>query len=50
MLYSALQKNFDRDLSRFEFSFEENLWRISAENQTFPARNIEECVRFLREI
>lgn len=48
MLYSALQKNFERDLSATEIRYSANGWNVTAGTQTATCKNVEEVLRALQ--
>ncbi|ASK29072.1 ABC transporter [Chryseobacterium sp. T16E-39] len=50
MLYSLLQKNFQKDLSAFLFEFQNNIWLISHRNIKQQCESFEEIIDFIRNI
>ena len=48
MLYSFLQKNYRKNLSDFEFRFEDNLWRIKKDDICHEFRQFSEIGQFLQ--
>ncbi|MDF2550797.1 MAG: transporter ATP-binding protein [Chryseobacterium sp.] len=47
MLYSLLQKNFQKNLSSFDFSFNESIWEISYDNKLYKCESFEEIVKLI---
>lgn len=45
MLYSALQKNFKRDLSSFKIIHQNQIWEISQGNSTVTCQSVEEILK-----
>ncbi|WP_294292105.1 ABC transporter ATP-binding protein [uncultured Chryseobacterium sp.] len=50
MLYSLLQKNFQKDLSSFHFEFQRNSWLITVGSSTEQCESFEEIIRFVKTI
>lgn len=50
MLYSLLQKNFQKDLSSFQFEFQDHFWVISHHNSKQQCESFEEIVNFIKNI
>ncbi|MCU7616497.1 ABC transporter ATP-binding protein [Chryseobacterium sp. PBS4-4] len=50
MLYSLLQKNFQKDLSSFNFSFNESIWEISHCNKMYKCESFEEIVILISKL
>ncbi len=50
MLYSLLQKNFQKDLSALHFEFQDNFWIISDKSSKYQCESFEEIVNFLKTI
>ncbi|MDV7695805.1 ABC transporter ATP-binding protein [Chryseobacterium soli] len=50
MLYSLLQKNFQKDLSSFHFEFQNPFWTISKESTKHQCESFEDIVDFIRNI
>ncbi|MBB4805423.1 iron complex transport system ATP-binding protein [Chryseobacterium defluvii] len=50
MLYSLLQKNFQKDLSSLRFEFHNNFWTISEGNLEHQCKSFEEIVKLIRNI
>ena len=48
MLYSALQKNFKRDLSGFKIEFQGVFWEIFYQNNRFSCQSIDEILLSIR--
>jgi iron complex transport system ATP-binding protein len=48
MLYSALQKNFKRDLSGFKIEFQGAFWEIFYQNNRFSCQSIDEILLSIR--
>ncbi|HCO20419.1 MAG TPA: ABC transporter ATP-binding protein, partial [Flavobacteriaceae bacterium] len=48
MLYSALQKNFKRDLSGFKIEFQGSFWEIFYQNNRFSCQSIDEILLSIR--
>ncbi|KUJ52980.1 ABC transporter ATP-binding protein [Chryseobacterium sp. JAH] len=47
MLYSLLQKNFQKDLSAFTFDFNDSIWEISYENKCYKCESFEEILKLI---
>ncbi|MCY0968454.1 ABC transporter ATP-binding protein [Chryseobacterium wangxinyae] len=47
MLYSLLQKNFQKDLSSFNFRLNESIWEISYHNNLYKCESFEEIVKLI---
>lgn len=50
MLYSLLQKNFQKDLSSFDFSFNQSIWEISHDNKLYKCESFEEIVKLISKL
>ncbi|CAD7815470.1 putative siderophore transport system ATP-binding protein YusV [Chryseobacterium aquaeductus] len=50
MLYSLLQKNFQKDLSLLHFKFQGSFWEILYKNQTYKCESFEEIVLFVKRL
>ncbi|MFL9832717.1 ABC transporter ATP-binding protein [Chryseobacterium terrae] len=50
MLYSLLQKNFQKDLSSFNFQYNNAVWEISYKQNTFKCESFEEIVDFVLKL
>jgi len=50
MLYSLLQKNFQKDLSNLNFEFQNNFWLISNNSSRHQCESFEEIVNFVKTI
>ncbi|KIC63097.1 ABC transporter ATP-binding protein [Chryseobacterium taiwanense] len=50
MLYSLLQKNFQKDLSALNFEFQNNFWLISDNSSKHQCESFEEIVNFVKTI
>lgn len=50
MLYSLLQKNFQKDLSGFSFEFHNDFWVISDNNLKHECESFEEIINFIKNI
>lgn len=50
MLYSLLQKNFEKDLSSFNFDYENEIWEIRNNNFNHQCESFEEIVDFIKNI
>lgn len=50
MLYSLLQKNFQKDLSSLNFEFQNNFWVISNDSFKQQCESFEEIVNFVKTI
>lgn len=50
MLYSLLQKNFQKDLSALHFEFQDNFWLISGNSPNQQCESFEEIVNFVKTI
>lgn len=50
MLYSLLQKNFQKDLSTLHFEFENNFWLISTDSSKYQCESFEEIVNLVKTI
>ncbi|MBT2619663.1 ABC transporter ATP-binding protein [Chryseobacterium sp. ISL-6] len=50
MLYSLLQKNFQKDLSSFQFDFQDNFWVISHHNTKQQCESFEEIIDYIKNI
>lgn len=47
LLFSFLQKNFEKDLSKFQFIFKESFWHVSINNFQSKLFSFEEILQFL---
>lgn len=50
MLYSLLQKNFQKDLSSLHFEFQNNFWLISHHNAKQQCESFEEIITYVKNI
>ncbi|MBK1896438.1 ABC transporter ATP-binding protein [Chryseobacterium paridis] len=50
MLYSLLQKNFQKDLSSFQFEFQNSFWLISHHNSKQQCESFEEIINYITNI
>ncbi|WP_261512092.1 ABC transporter ATP-binding protein [Chryseobacterium paludis] len=50
MLYSLLQKNFQKDLSSFQFDFQDSFWVISHHNTKQQCESFEEIINYIKNI
>ncbi len=50
MLYSLLQKNFQKDLSALQFEFRNNIWMIRIDSATQQCESFEEIIKFVKTI
>ncbi|MEY8760043.1 ABC transporter ATP-binding protein [Chryseobacterium tongliaoense] len=50
MLYSLLQKNFQKDFSSFNFEFENSFWVISYQGYKYQCESFEEIVNSIKNI
>lgn len=50
MLYSLLQKNFQKDLSLFHFQYKDSFWEISSKNETHKCESFEEIIKFISKL
>ncbi|MBW7674463.1 ABC transporter ATP-binding protein [Chryseobacterium chendengshani] len=50
MLYSLLQKNFQKDLSHLNFDFQNRFWMISYNNSEQQCESFEEIVKFIKKL
>lgn len=50
MLYSLLQKNFQKDFSSFNFEFQDSFWVISYEDSKYRCESFEEIVNSIKNI
>lgn len=50
MLYSLLQKNFQKDLSSFQFEFRDEFWEIANQNSKQQCESFEEIINFVKNI
>jgi iron complex transport system ATP-binding protein len=50
MLYSLLQKNFQKNLSSFDFSFNQSIWEISYDNKLHKCESFEEIVKLISKL
>lgn len=48
MLYSALQKNFQTDLSEIKISFQNRIWEISISNSTVSCHSVQEIIKTIK--
>lgn len=48
MLYSALQKNFKKDLSAFKINFRDTFWEINHQNKSIHCQSIEDLLKSIR--
>lgn len=50
MLYSLLQKNFQKDLSSFNFNYNESVWEISFDSKQYQCESFEEIVKLISKL
>lgn len=50
MLYSLLQKNFQRDLSSFDFALNDSNWEIFHEQKLYKCESFEEIVKLISKL
>jgi iron complex transport system ATP-binding protein len=50
MLYSLLQKNFQKDLSLFQFKYNNTFWEISYKNEMHKCESFEEIVNLISKL
>ncbi len=50
MLYSLLQKNFQKNLSALNFEFNDNFWLISDDSSSYQCESFEEIVNLVKTI
>ncbi|AZB29219.1 ABC transporter ATP-binding protein [Chryseobacterium balustinum] len=50
MLYSLLQKNFQKDLSLFQFKYNNTFWEISYKNEIHKCESFEEIVNLISKL
>ncbi len=50
MLYSLLQKNFQKDLSSLYFNFQHNSWLITVDSTMQQCESFEEIIKFVKTI
>lgn len=50
MLYSLLQKNFQRDFSALTFNFKDNSWYISYKEQIYQCESFEEIINLVKNL
>jgi iron complex transport system ATP-binding protein len=50
MLYSLLQKNFQKDLSSFNFNYNESVWEISFDNKQYQCESFEDIVKLISKL
>ncbi|WP_419867811.1 ABC transporter ATP-binding protein [Chryseobacterium sp. CT-SW4] len=50
MLYSLLQKNFQKDLSSLHFEFHNEFWLISGTNEAYKYESFEEILNFIQNL
>lgn len=50
MLYSLLQKNIQKDLSSFNFEFQNNFWVISNDSSNYQCESFEEIIKFVKSL
>ncbi|REC56456.1 ABC transporter ATP-binding protein, partial [Chryseobacterium piscium] len=50
MLYSLLQKNFQKNLSLFQFKYNNTFWEISYKNEMHKCESFEEIVNLISKI
>ncbi len=50
LLYSALQKNFKKDLSQFNFTHRDTFWEISTDDYQEKLYSFEEIITFLKNL
>lgn len=50
MLYSLLQKNFQKDLSLFQFKYNNTFWEISYKNEMHKCESFEEIINLISKL
>jgi len=50
MLYSLLQKNFQKDLSLFQFKYNNTFWEISYKNEKHKCESFEEIINLISKL
>ena len=50
MLYSLLQKNFQKDLSFLDFKYCESFWAVSYNSENHQCESFEEIIKFIKNI
>lgn len=50
MLYSLLQKNFQKDLSFLDFKYHDNFWSIFYNSESHQCESFEEIVKFIKNL
>jgi iron complex transport system ATP-binding protein len=50
MLFSLLQKNFQKDLSSFDFNYNESVWEISFDNKQYRCESFEDIVKLISKL
>lgn len=50
MLYSLLQKNFQKDLSLFHFQYHDTFWEISYKKEIYKCESFEEIVNLITKL
>ncbi|MCD0478350.1 ABC transporter ATP-binding protein [Chryseobacterium sp. LC2016-29] len=50
MLYSLLQKNFQKDLSLFHFQYNNTFWKISYKNEIYKCESFEEIINLVKRL
>lgn len=50
MLFSLLQKNFQKDLSQIKFTFQDNFWIVAHSNSTHKCESFEEIIKIVQNI
>jgi len=50
MLYSLLQKNFQKDLSSFNFNYNESIWEVSFDNKQYQCESFENIVKLISKL
>jgi len=50
MLYSLLQKNFQKDLSSFNFNYNESIWEVSFDNKQYKCESFEKIVKLISKL
>ena len=50
MLYSLLQKNFQKDLSSFNFEFKDTFWEITNNSAEYQCESFEEIIILIENI
>lgn len=50
MLYSLLQKNFQKNLSSLEFKFQNDIWLITGDSHIHQCESFEEIIKFVKTI